>query len=157
MILINPASSFNQHPIIRWSSGLTPWIPAPFYQLSTYGLLPLLAALERIAPHNRQILLETMQTVAQKTSAWRLSLLEQFKIQPAQLRRITQPVLLIAGAADRLLPSVKEVKRLAQYFPKARVRILPQSGHACLLEEDVNLYDILRQENALEPSFFRAS
>lgn len=146
MILINPASSYAQLPWMRWGSGLTPLIPSPLYQLSTYGLLPFLAALERMDNHAHQALLEAMQFVSQKSSAWRLTLLRDFHLPKAQLKAITRPVLLIAGQADRLLPSVLEVQRLARYLPNAKTRILPNSGHACLLEKDVNLHQILHQE-----------
>ncbi|MGP1382963.1 MAG: alpha/beta fold hydrolase [Thainema sp.] len=146
MILINPASSYGQLPWMHWGSGLTPLIPSPLYQLSTYGLLPFLAALERMDEHARQALLEAMQFVSQKSSAWRLSLLRDFHLPKTQLKAITRPVLLVAGQADRLLPSVLEVQRLARYLPNAKTRILPNSGHACLLEKDVNLHQILQQE-----------
>lgn len=146
MIVINPASSYGQLPWMHLGSGLTPLIPNPLYRLSTYGLLPFLAALERMDEHARQALLEAMQFVSQKSSAWRLSLLRDFRVSKTQLQAITRPVLLIAGQADRLLPSVIEVQRLARYLPNAKVRILPESGHACLLEKDVNLHQILQQE-----------
>lgn len=144
LILVNPASSYNRQPWIRLSAGVAPLLPLPFYQLSTLGLLPLLAALERIDHHDRHALLEAMQSVTQASSVWRLSLLRDFHLTEAQLRRVTQPALIIAGAADRLLPSLEEAHRLALVLPHSQVTVLPHSGHACLLEKDVNLYDLLK-------------
>jgi pimeloyl-ACP methyl ester carboxylesterase len=104
----------------------------------------------RIGSSDRLALLEAMQSVPQKTSIWRLSLLSEFDVDEAQLKRVTQPVLLIAGDADRLLPSFNEAERLVSIFPNAQMCILPDSGHACLLEADVNLYKIMQAQHFLD-------
>ena len=91
-----------------------------------------------------------MQAVPQASVAWRLSLLKHFAIAPHQLGQLRQPILLIAGAGDRLLPSVEEVQRLEKLLPNARSLILPESGHACLLEQDLYLDEILQAQNFLE-------
>jgi pimeloyl-ACP methyl ester carboxylesterase len=78
-----------------------------------------------------------------------LSLLRQFDVKDEQLRRLTQQVLLLAGGSDRLLPSVTEVMRIVNILPNAKTVILPDSGHACLLEKDVNLYEILKAQDFL--------
>lgn len=88
--------------------------------------------------------------VPQKTTVWRLSLLKDFHISEEQLLSIAQPTLAIAGTADRLLPSVAEVERLAYVLPNAKKVILPNSGHACLLETQVDLYKILQSQNFIE-------
>lgn len=144
LILVNPASSFYHKGWLHWASSLTSWVPAPLYQLSSVGFLPWLAALPRIAPRDRQALLSAMQSVPQTTSAWRLRLLQTFAMPLPVLRSLHRPTLLIAGALDRLLPSVEEIQRLAQALPVAETVILPESGHACLLETDVDLFAIMR-------------
>jgi pimeloyl-ACP methyl ester carboxylesterase len=75
----------------------------------------------------------------------------EFDLDETQLHRLTQPVLIIAGAADRLLPSVCEAERLVKLLPNAKMVVLPDSGHTCLLETDVNLFDIINSQNFLEP------
>lgn len=149
IILVNPASSFKHRPWIHWGSQITRWLPESLYQASAVALLPFLASLGRISASDRQALLEAMQSVAQPTSIWRLSLLSEFDFSDEQLQSITQPVLLIASAADRLLPSVAEAERLVKIFPHAQTYILPTSGHACLLESDIKLYEIMRDHNFL--------
>jgi pimeloyl-ACP methyl ester carboxylesterase len=151
IILINPASSFRRWPLMGWSSPITRLLPNPLYHLTSGALVLWLANLHRIAPGDRQALWQAVQSVPQETSAWRLALLNQFTIPVSQLQHLTQPVLLLASAADRLLPSVAEAQELAQHFPDVKLLILPDSGHACLLEEDVNLYDIMQQSHFLEP------
>ncbi|MFN6566128.1 alpha/beta hydrolase [Dendronalium sp. ChiSLP03b] len=152
IILINPASAFHLRPWLNWASQLISCVPEFLYDFGALGLLPFLASLARMSRSDRQELLKTMRTVPPETVMWRLSLLREFNVNPEQLRRLTQPVLLIAGASDRLLPSVAEVKRIAEILPNAKTMILPYSGHACLLEEGTNLYEILQENNFLESS-----
>ena len=85
-----------------------------------------------------------MQSVTPESAAWRLSLLSQFTVEELPLERIEQPVLILASGADRLLPSATEAERLVRYLPNAQKILLPQSGHACLLETEVKLLDILQ-------------
>ncbi|MBD2299431.1 alpha/beta hydrolase [Nostoc sp. FACHB-87] len=150
IILINPASAFRLRPFLDWASHLSCLIPESLYDIGALGLLPFLASLERLDRSDRYELLKTMRSVPSVTVNWRLTLLREFEVDDDKLRRLTQPVLLIAGASDRLLPSVTEVKRIAAILPKSQVFILPNSGHACLLEQDVSLYEILQNNNFLE-------
>jgi pimeloyl-ACP methyl ester carboxylesterase len=150
LVLVNPASSFGDRPWIGWGAQLTRWLPEPLYRSSAVILLPLLAHLGRITAADRVALLNTVQSVPQKTSVWRMALLSQFAILPVQLRQIRQPVLLVAGATDRLLPSLPEVRRLASTLPDAKVVVLPHSGHACLLERGVNLYEVMQTAEFLD-------
>lgn len=49
-----------------------------------------------------------------------------------ELRRLTMPVLLLAGAQDALLPSAKTAARLRQLLPQVETRVFPESGHVLL-------------------------
>lgn len=144
LILINPASSFKHYAWMSWGAHLTRWIPELLYPASCIGLLPFLAALERMKLDDRRLLLQVMNAVTQASSVWRLSLLQTFDIPEREYRRITQPTLLIASQGDRLLPSVIEAQRLTKHIPQAQTYTLHNSGHACLLESDLSLYDVLR-------------
>ncbi|MEH1824794.1 MAG: alpha/beta hydrolase [Nostoc sp.] len=150
IILINPASSFHLRPWLSWASQLTYLVPSGLYDVGALGLLPFLASLPRISRSDRHDLLKTMRSVPAETVLWRLSLLREFHLDEEQLGNLTQPVLLIAGGSDRLLPSVTEVKRIANILPNNKVVILPNCGHACLLEKDTNLYEILQDNEFLE-------
>jgi pimeloyl-ACP methyl ester carboxylesterase len=147
IILINPASSFHLHPWLGWTSQLTHIVPSGLYEFGALGLLPFLAALGRISKSDRQELLKTMRSVPSETVQWRLSLLREFHIDLKELRCLKQPVLILASAEDKLLPSVSEAKRLVEILPQAKMVVLPHSGHACLLEADINLYDIMKAHN----------
>jgi len=152
LILVNPASSFRQQPWVQWGSHLTQWLPASLYPLSVISLLPILASLGKIARDDRHALLEAMQAVPQNTSVWRLALVRSFNVDENQLRAIAQPTLVIASGADRLLPSIAEAKLLVKVIPNAEMVMLANSGHACLLETDVDLYAIVQAHNFLAES-----
>lgn len=152
IILVNPASSFNQRPWLRWGAQLNRLVPENLYAVSALALIPFLSNLARTAPRDRGDLLKAMQSVPAKTANWRISLVSEFDVDETQLRHLTQPVLIIAGAADHLLPSVHEAERLVNRLPNAKMVVLSQSGHACLLETDVSLFDIMRDHNFLEAS-----
>ncbi len=150
IILINPASAFQLRPWLNWASQITYLVPSGLYDIGALGLLPFLASLPRLSRSDRHELLRTMRSVPSQTVLWRLSLLREFNIDEEQLRQLTQPVLLIAGGSDRLLPSVTEVKRLANIIPNTEIVVLPNCGHACMLEQDINLYEILKDNDFLE-------
>ncbi len=147
MILINPASSFSRQPAMGWGATFVQWLPDPLYRLSTVGLLPFLIAPERVEPQTRRKLLAAMQSVTPESAAWRLSLLSQFSLDELPLAGLSQPVLVIASEADRLLPSGAEADRLVSYLPNAQKTVLPKSGHACLLEREIQLEEILRSQD----------
>ncbi|MBH8562291.1 alpha/beta hydrolase [Nostoc sp. CENA67] len=156
IILINPASAFQLRPVLNWASQLTYLVPECLYDVGAVGLLPFLASLERMTRSDRHELLKTMRSVPPETVHWRLSLLREFEVDENQLRHLKQPALLIAGARDRLLPSVTEVRRIANILPNAKIIVLPESGHACLLEKDINLYEILKSQKFIETKLDKA-
>lgn len=143
LILVNPASAFNRH-WLYWASCLVRPVPEPLYRAFWLGFLPILASLGRIEADDRQALLTAVQLMTQETSIWRLGLLREFKISDQQLQQIKQPTLIVASGRDSVLPSVSEAERLCQLLPQARKYILPDSGHACLIETDVHLSEILQ-------------
>ncbi|MFE4104698.1 alpha/beta fold hydrolase [Almyronema epifaneia] len=144
LILINPASSFSNHLLMGWGAELLPPLPYYLYYISAFGLLPFLAAFDRIEVHNSQALLAAMQAVTQTSARWRLKLLNTFRPNWTRLRQLHQPTLLLASRADRLLPSITEAEKLQRAIPHAQMVVLPHSGHACLLERQVKLAAILQ-------------
>ena len=147
LILVNPASSFNQTPILSWGIGITQWVPDWLHNYSAVTLLPFLAQLNRVEEEQRLALLQGMKSLPPKIVSWRLSLLKDFSVPPQDLQQLNIPSLIIAGASDRLLPSVTEAQKLSNLLPQAKAVILPQSGHACLIETETNLYQILQEHD----------
>jgi pimeloyl-ACP methyl ester carboxylesterase len=147
IILINPASSFKLRSWYVWASPLMNLLPEWVYNVSAVGLLPFLATLTRIPQSDRQELLEAVSSIPRETIIWRISLLRQFYIDESKLSQLTQPTLILASLEDRLLPSQEEAQRLKNIFPNSNMVTLPDSGHACLLEAEINLYNILKETN----------
>ncbi len=150
LILINPGSAFQLNPWLHSLSQITKVLPSWFYDVGALGLLPFLASLGRIESSDRQELLKQMRALPPQTVDWRLSLLRDFAVEEEKLQKIQQKVLLIGGGSDRLLPSVSEIERLNRILPNSQSFILPDSGHACLLESKVNLYQILKENDLVE-------
>ncbi|MEB3308878.1 MAG: alpha/beta hydrolase [Snowella sp.] len=149
LILVNPASSLRQSSWLSFGISISHWLPELVHHTSALGLLPFLASLGRVEACDRRELLQAMRTLPQAVVCWRLSLLYDFFIEPFQFKQFTSPALIIASAADRLLSSVEEGQRLQSLFPQAQLEVLPQSGHACLLESAMDLTKILKQQNFL--------
>jgi pimeloyl-ACP methyl ester carboxylesterase len=143
LVLINPASSFMRLPWLAWSSALSGLLPDALYPASAKILVNFLIATDRVAATERQSLIDAMLSVQPQAAAWRLDLLRRFQVHSIVPDIIDIPVLLIAGELDRLLPSLMEVKILQRLLPKSKTTLLPSSGHACLLEKDIHLADLL--------------
>ena len=62
------------------------------------------------------------------------------------------PTLVVASAADKLLPSLAEAARLVRTMPDARRLVLPESGHTALLESANCLASLLRRSGFLPPA-----
>lgn len=153
LILVNPASSSNELPILGLGADITPWLPTWIHRYSAAGLLPFLAQLNRINECDRLSLVESMKSLPPQIISWRLSLLRDFKVADEQLRSLKTPSLILAGAADALLPSVAEAQKLISLLPRAKMSVLPQSGHACLLETEVDLFQILLEQNFISDRY----
>jgi pimeloyl-ACP methyl ester carboxylesterase len=145
LILVNPASSFNQYPWIHWGSLFVRFFPNFAYQPLSATALPFLVPLHRISYRTGLMLMAEIASAPKESSVWRIDLMREFAVSELQLRSLSQPVLLVASQMDLLLPSVPEVQRLAQIFPNVQVELLPHSGHACLLETDINLHQIMKE------------
>ena len=152
IILINSASSFHRVPWLNWGSSLFHWVPEFLYKKSSFLALPFLTSFNQLLPKAHHALLKSVRDAPKKAVMQRLNLMSQFDIDEMKLHQFTQPVLLIASEADLILPSVAEAKRLAKILPNAQVVTVPHKGHACLVEEGVNLLKILQAENFLDDS-----
>ncbi|MGL4618185.1 MAG: alpha/beta fold hydrolase [Chroococcidiopsis sp.] len=150
IILVNPASSVQLRPFLAWGSQFANLVPSCFYQFGAVGLLPFLASLERVTKSDRREMLKVIRSVPPETVLWRITLVRDFDVDETQLKQLTQPILIIGSAQDRLLPSIAEAERLLGILPNSRLVVLPYSGHACLLESETNLYDIMRSQHFLD-------
>jgi len=149
IILINPASAFEKRVFFNWVSEFTSLVPEFLYQIGSLGLLPFLMSFSRVSRENSRKMLSEMRNVPAATAFWRLSMLKDFRVDKANLSSLVQPILLIASGNDNLLPSITEARRLKADLQNSKIVILPYSGHACLLEEGVDLSEIIRENEFL--------
>ena len=147
IIIVNSASSLHRVPLLSLGSRLFPLTPNFLYKHSAFFSLPFLANLSQISDQTRQDLSDAMESAPKQTVQQRIAMMREFAMDESKLRQINQPVLSIGSQKDFILPSVEEAKRLAKIFPQATVVTLPHSGHACLVEKDVNLYQIMSANN----------
>lgn len=143
LTLINPASSFARQHLLAAGSALSGLFPDALYSLSAMILVNFLIDSDRVDTAERQSLIDAILSVHPQTAAWRLNLLRQFPIDSIVSKLTDIPTLLIAGALDRLLPSSLEVSILSKLLSNSKTLLLPASGHACLLERDIHLSDLL--------------
>ncbi|GAB4544664.1 MAG: alpha/beta fold hydrolase [Pleurocapsa sp.] len=119
IILVNPASSFHRLLWLNLGSLLFPLTPDFFYNHSAWLTLPFLAPSDRLLPQARQDLANTIKLTPKQTAQQRLAMMREFKIDETKLKQINQ----------------------------ATVVTLPHSGHACLVEADINLDRIMQAHN----------
>ncbi|WP_218082038.1 alpha/beta fold hydrolase [Anthocerotibacter panamensis] len=144
VVLINPATSWRRQTILSQGAHCLTLLPAVSCQFAALFFMPFLAAINRIRPKDRRVLLAILRLVPAETIVHRLRLLKEFD-QDDQLPVLSMPVLLLAGRADRLLPSLDEALWLSKRIPDAQVQIMPYSGHALLIEQEVDLAQLLLQ------------
>jgi pimeloyl-ACP methyl ester carboxylesterase/1-acyl-sn-glycerol-3-phosphate acyltransferase len=180
LALINPATAFPRAlggaPALLARSGLLGAAPDGVYSLAQRILLPLLVDRGRTGPAGGAAAAAMMGMRAARgdddgaggnglrpsrpaaAASHRLRLMvDGAGLDDGSLARIAVPTLLIASAADSLLPSLSETARLAALIPGAGAQqkparlVLPESGHAPLLEAGVSLADLL-EEGGLSPA-----
>ncbi len=144
LIVVNPATAFIRRFWATWAASIIKLLPDVSYALACSVLLPFLADLSEVDIHEAQALVSAMQSVGYEVAAQRVELLSRFPLTTGDYRRITQPTLIVASDRDRLLPSVDEGYWLASLIPNATVHRLPNSGHACLLERNMELMAIMK-------------
>ena len=152
IIFANSASSLHRVPWLNLGTRLFPLTPNFLYKHSAFFALPFLANLSQICDRTRQDLSDAMVSAPKHTVGQRIKMMREFSIDESKLRQITQPVLLVGSQQDMILPSVDEARRLARIFPQVSVVTLPHSGHACLVEKDIDLYQIMRKNNFIMPT-----
>eukprot|EP00879_Flechtneria_rotunda_P011456 GHRR01011969.1.p1 GENE.GHRR01011969.1~~GHRR01011969.1.p1 ORF type:complete len:750 (+),score=309.75 GHRR01011969.1:1187-3436(+) len=75
---------------------------------------------------------------------FRANLMRSGNLPDKTLRKVEVPTLVISSAKDRMLPSIAEGARLVRLLPRSRRVILPDSGHAPLLERGLDLAAIMK-------------
>lgn len=144
LVIVNSFARFRAQAKIRlasmFNSVLPPFLTSSVRRMAnTVGLRA-----DGVLPEDRERFFKAQRTVARAGYARRLHLIAHLDVEN-RLAEIQAPTLLIAGAKDMLVPSVKEARRMAARIPNAKVTIISGAGHACLLGNRVRLADLLAQ------------
>ncbi|MEM9567864.1 MAG: alpha/beta hydrolase [Cyanobacteria bacterium P01_E01_bin.34] len=151
LILVNPASSFRRASVLNSLSALLMAIPEVVVRASSGLSLNWLCIPSRLASTDLERFQQAIKSVRKVDTLHRLELLKQFDVSARPLEQFTCPVLVLAGQRDRLLPSESEARRLVTRLSAAELKLLPNSGHACLLERDMDLAHMLQSSSVFEP------
>ncbi|WP_017328020.1 alpha/beta fold hydrolase [Synechococcus sp. PCC 7336] len=152
LIAINSASAFRHNALMWTACHLLRTVPETILNALMEKGLHWLAEIPRLQQEDRQRFLQAMRSVNKKAVLERLHLLQQFDAQTLPLEQFECPTLLLASQRDRILPSVKEARKLARRLPNATLEVLPKSGHACLLERELDLAAIAHTSNWIAPA-----
>eukprot|EP00741_Cyanophora_paradoxa_P011517 tig00020557_g11125.t1 len=182
LVLVNPATSFAANPILPLGSPLLTIFPDILFDLAKVVILPFIGDWDRIPPENRDVDRVIASIPQRTTVGRLLQLRAFAEgASERALRRVACPSLVIASGRDRVrdlkpvawaqlslslglepglswqpglrvLPSAEEAERLAALLPGCRAVLLPDSGHACLLERGVSLRGILEEQGLLPPA-----
>ncbi|GAQ85441.1 hypothetical protein KFL_002350160 [Klebsormidium nitens] len=154
LVLLNPATNFDKN---NWlvslaaATGLLAAFPGPLYSFAQDVMLPLLVKRNRVSADANKDLLSPIDYVPAACAAWRLHMLNEGTPSTEELANLKQPVMLFAGAKDRVLPSMNEAARLQTQLPNAWRVILPESGHTALLEDHINIASLMRKNGFSPP------
>ncbi len=86
---------------------------------------------------------ELMLQVGKQGYIRRLEILKDYDIRD-RLSEIETPTLFLAAERDKLVPSSKEARFMADRMPNAQTVMLKGYGHICLINHDFNLMDYLQ-------------
>lgn len=168
LVLVNPATSFARSPWAAIAPALASpaLVPDALYPALPLVLAPILGNPVAIAA-GRVTRGAPLPTAAAEFAAgvaglpaqlgaltaclpratleWRVGLVKEgaAQVQPL-LRRVRARTLVVAGAADALLPSADEAKRLERVMPRCKSVVLPGRTHAMLQEGGDDLATIVR-------------
>eukprot|EP00899_Mesostigma_viride_P020826 jgi/Mesvir1/28745/Mv19713-RA.1 len=153
LVVLNPATHLRENnPLLGALSrtSLLSAFPLPLYRLAQDTLMPLMISRRRVLARDRD-LLAPLDYLPAATASYRLSMLEEDAVSDEILSAVTQPVLLLASARDRFLPSLPETSRLASLLPCAQRSILIDSGHSALLEDGIDLARLMLDAGLSHP------
>lgn len=142
LVLANSFARLRQRALTRIAATVLGLLP----RLAVSAATPLAARLlllNGIDPIDQQVFLQAVVADG-PTYAGRLRMLGRLDLREG-LFRITCPVILIAGTADRLIDSVKHARAMAARLPRSRVVAVAGVGHLAFLDRRVNVAAILTE------------
>jgi pimeloyl-ACP methyl ester carboxylesterase len=142
LILVNTFPYFRKRKLLWLGRVLLPFAFVPFVRKARDVLARPVLLSELVDEKGIEVLFKYSWSHAYPTYRQRMKLIASHDVRK-NLSEIQVPVTIIAAGRDKIVPSVKEAKLMAEKIPNAKVHILPDHGHACLLSGSFHLDSIL--------------
>lgn len=152
LVLLNPGTAFSLSPLARVAARALPVLAVPnLYRIASRLLTPFLISRDSVHPDvslidNGGAVFDVDETPLPDV-LHRVGLLQRFEDDFSDkciTNLIKSPTILVASAADLLLPSVRESIRLKRILSNVeQLIILPDASHAALLDKRFKLEEFL--------------
>jgi pimeloyl-ACP methyl ester carboxylesterase len=144
MILVNTFPYFSQRARIHLGVALFRFVPYALLKAHRTRAARHVLFSSDVSEENRKVFREHTRVVPREGYISRLRAIRDTDLRP-RLGEIQAPALVVAGTADRLLDSVGAGRMLARSLPRAKLKLLPGTGHTALLSGRVRVRDWLRE------------
>jgi pimeloyl-ACP methyl ester carboxylesterase len=142
LILVNTFPYFRKRKLLWLGRVLLPFAFVPLVRKARDVLARPVLLSERVDEKGIEVLFKYSWSHAYPAYRQRMKLIAAHDVRK-NLTNIQVPVTIIAAGRDKIVPSVKEAKFMADKLPNAKVHILPEHGHACLLSGSFHLKSVL--------------
>jgi pimeloyl-ACP methyl ester carboxylesterase len=142
LILVNTFPYFRRRKLLWLSRALLPFAFVPIVRKGRDILARPVLLSERVDEKGIEVLIKYSWSHTYPAYRQRMKLIASHDVRK-NLSEIQVPVTIIAAGRDKIVPSVKEAKLMADKMPNARVHVLPDHGHACLLSGSFHLHTVL--------------
>ena len=142
MILVNTFPHFVQRARINLGVLCFSLLPYPFMKAHRTRTARHVLFSEDVSEEDRRLFRERTRFVAHEGYVSRMRIIRDTDLRP-RLKEIEVPALVVAGTADRLLDSVRAARLMVERLPRARLKLLEDTGHVALLSERVRVRDWL--------------
>jgi pimeloyl-ACP methyl ester carboxylesterase len=144
LVIVNSFPRYRERLRIRLAAWGASWLPfkAIWPLRCAASLLGLY--LDGVRGADRRRFFGAVRTVSGKAYGRRLRLIAELDLDD-RLSEIDAPTLLVATKKDMLVQSIREARFMAERLPNAKVKIITNAGHACLLGDAVRLAALLSE------------
>jgi pimeloyl-ACP methyl ester carboxylesterase len=142
LVLVNTFPYFRRRKLLWLAKVLLPFAFVPVIRTGRNIIIKPVLLNEMVDEKGIEVLLKYSWSHNYPAYRQRLKLITAHDVRE-KLSDIQVPVTIVAAGRDKIVPSVKEAKFMADQIPNARIHILPDHGHACLLSHSFCLDTLL--------------
>ncbi len=142
LILINSFCYYGRRARISIGCRLAPLLRWRGISRIKNFLADRMLASEGINDEGRRLYHKVVAVIDQGAYRRRLELVREVDLR-ARLPEVSTSTLILASGKDKIVPSIRSARFMAENMPDARVQIFPEAGHALLLTPGFDLADYL--------------